>query len=966
MFFISAHHTNLKIDQIMSELIKLSNEELIAEKRFRVLIENAPDGVAIVDQQGSFMYASPNALRHFGFSEVELMNHTGSELTHPDDLPYVLEHLFKVITEPDYKPTLVYRFMTKDRGYRWIETTFTNLLGDDAIKGVVLNFSDITERKQTLESLRESEEKFSKAFRNSPNVIVITSIETGKIIDVNESIHRMTGYTREEVLGKTTIELNLWEKIEDRDYVVAWLQQNGMVINFESVFRKKSGEVFTCLISAEIIVLQQSKHVLSIIHDISSLKLSEQKIKESEANLKAIVENSLDNIWSVNLRCEIQYVNKVFAKAFKKTFGVDLANGYCILDALPEDMALRWKARYEQVFSNKHLEFTDEIGEGSSVIYVEVAMQPILVEGEVVGASMYAREITEKKLAANQLQYEANLRKLLIELSTDFINVPVHLINPSLNSSLAKIGGFVKANRAYIFEYDFVDQNKTNAFEWCSRGVQSFINELHGLPNESLEFWKKAHSNGNLMQIHNVAEIQDSKAKQLLLMHKVKSLLSLPLMDGAHCFGFVGFQSVNDYLHFTDYENQLLMVYAQLVVNITKRLHNEHNLIEAKEKAQENDRLKTAFLQNMSHEIRTPMNGILGFVELLKEPDLTNDEKEKFIGIVEKSGQRLLNTINDILEISKIEAGQEELHLSKVNTEEVVRYFFDFYKEKANLKKIDLNITSLVVDEKAIVVTDKYKLESVFGNLINNAMKFTLEGGIDIGTCLENGKMKFFVQDTGMGIPPDRIDVIFERFVQADLDITRPHEGSGLGLSIVKAYVDLLGGDIRVQSVQGEGSIFSFTIPYQHHQIMHDNQETAVETITNESVIHEQGGVILLAEDDQVSFMVMKRMLVKENFEVLQSVDGLDTIEMLHNNPHISLILMDIKMPILNGFEATREIRKFNKTIPIIAQTAYALSGDREKSLEAGCNDYISKPIRQADLISMIRKYMKQNQENNQ
>ncbi|MDP3461797.1 MAG: PAS domain S-box protein [Bacteroidales bacterium] len=943
----------------MSELSALSKEELNAEKRFRVLIENAPDGVAIVDQQGSFIYASPNALRQFGFTEGEITRHSGSELTHPDDLPYVLEHLFKVITDPDYKPTLVYRFMTKDRGYRWIETTFTNLLADDTIRGIVLNFSDITERKLAVESLRESEEKFSKAFRNSPSVIIITSVETGRIIDVNESILRLTDYTREEVLGKTTIELNMWENEKDRNYVLATLQHHRKVNNYEALFRKKSGEFFTTLISAEIIVLQQSTCILSVIHDISSLKLSEQKIKESEANLKAIVENSLDSIWSVNKQYEIQYVNKVFVTAFKKSFGVDLTKGFCILDAMPAELASSWKGRYDRVFAHEHLEFVDEFIDGESVMYVEVAMQPILVEGGVVGASMYAREITEKKLAANQLQYEANLRKLLIELSTDFINVPVHEIDPSINSSLAKIGAFVGADRAYIVEYDSVNQEPNNTFEWCSEGVASYIDMLQGLPHDGFECWKNAHCKGKPIQFHNVVEMEDSKAKQLLIKQDVKSLLSLPLNDGTHCFGFVGFHAVNNYHQFTDYEKQLLMVYAQLVVNISMRLHNERNLIAAKEKAQENDRLKTAFLQNMSHEIRTPMNGILGFVELLKEPDLTKDEKEKFIGIVEKSGQRLLNTINDILEISKIEAGQEELHYSKVNTEEVVHYFYEFFKEQAISKQLSLKITRLVTDEAAIVVTDKYKLESVFGNLINNALKFTFDGGIEIGTYIENDEMVFFVQDTGMGIPAERLNVIFDRFVQADLNITRPHEGSGLGLSIVKGYVDMMGGDIRVQSVQGEGTSFCFTIPYHNEVVIHEKQEVALESAIEKTEEIEQGGTILLAEDDQVSFMVMRRMLVKENYEVMQAINGIETIEMLQNNPHISLILMDIKMPVMNGFEATREIRKFNMKIPIIAQTAYALSGDREKSLEAGCNDYISKPIHQTDLIRMIRKYIK-------
>jgi len=216
----------------------------------------------------------------------------------------------------------------------------------------------------------------------------------------------------------------------------------------------------------------------------------------------------------------------------------------------------------------------------------------------------------------------------------------------------------------------------------------------------------------------------------------------------------------------------------------------------------------------MSHEIRTPMNGILGFMELLKEPDLTGEEKEKYIDIIDKSGDRLLSTINNIIELSKIESGQTELHLAEVKTNDVLQYYLEFFAPRASANKLKLRLLTQVEDQDSVVVTDRRILESIITNLVNNAIKFTPIGSIEFGSYRENGHLVFFVRDTGIGIPADRMDAIFQRFVQADLNLSRPHEGSGLGLSIVKAYIDLIQGKIWVESAAGKGSTFRFSIPY--------------------------------------------------------------------------------------------------------------------------------------------------------
>jgi signal transduction histidine kinase/ActR/RegA family two-component response regulator len=396
------------------------------------------------------------------------------------------------------------------------------------------------------------------------------------------------------------------------------------------------------------------------------------------------------------------------------------------------------------------------------------------------------------------------------------------------------------------------------------------------------------------------------------------------------------------------------------VIKKTRELKSsQKELTIAKEKAEESDRLKSSFLANMSHEIRTPMNGILGFAELLKSPDLKGERQQKYIEIIEKSGMRMLNIINDIVDISKIEAKLMDVFMSETNINEQIEYIYVFFKPEIEGKGLQISCYKPLPDEEAIVNTDREKIYAVLTNLVKNAIKYTIEGSIEIGYEKKETSLEFFISDTGIGIPEDRQKSIFDRFVQVGTNYTITQEGAGLGLSISKAYVEMLGGKIWVDSIEGKGTTFYFSIPYISERLKKEfieNVEVAG-TIVNKAA-NGPGLKILIAEDDEVSKMFITELINPFSEEIIYANSGTEAVQACQNNTGIDLVLMDVRLPEMNGYQATRQIREFNKDIIIIAQTAYGLSGDREKALEAGCNDYISKPINNKELVRLIEKYM--------
>lgn len=535
----------------------------------------------------------------------------------------------------------------------------------------------------------------------------------------------------------------------------------------------------------------------------------------------------------------------------------------------------------------------------------------------IVGA---VKDISTKKEAETALANEQKLLRTLVDLMPSFVYVKDKESRFLMaNKACAQYMGAASPNELIgKTDFDFYDPESSAAFRSDEIAV------LAGTP-----ILNKIEYN-----------ISDSNTQSILLTSKI------PFQDDkGNIIGLVG-----------------------ISYDITEMKRTEDALIKAKEKAEESDRLKSAFLANMGHEIRTPMNGIMGFSELLKNPTLTGEEQQVYVNIIEKSGTRMLNIINDLVDISKIESGLMSVNYAPCNINAQLEYIYSFFKPEAEGKGLIFSYVADLTENEAAIETDKEKINAILINLIKNAIKFTTSGSIEFGYILtrsvnedNSDELEFYVKDTGVGVEVEQREIIFQRFRQGSESLNRDYEGAGLGLSISKSYVEMLGGKIWVEhnfdkDSRVNGSIFYFTLPYYPDK----TEKQSVNIILEDKVVNNDSKTynILIVEDDLASEILFSKIVRSLSKKIFKARTGKEAVETCKNTQEIDLILMDVKMPDMDGYEAARQIRLFDKNVIIIAQTAFAQSGEMEKALNAGCNDFITKPINKENLLFLIRKHL--------
>jgi len=392
-----------------------------------------------------------------------------------------------------------------------------------------------------------------------------------------------------------------------------------------------------------------------------------------------------------------------------------------------------------------------------------------------------------------------------------------------------------------------------------------------------------------------------------------------------------------------------------IVRDFTERLKYEKELEEAKNKAEESDRLKTLFLNNMSHEIRTPLNGMLGFSDLLGEPEVTEEQQQNYIRIIRNSGKQLLRIIDDILEISTLESMSIPVVEGPLCLNELLFEIFSIFKLQTNNKPVILQLTKGLSDRESIILTDRTKLHKILSNLVENALKYTPSGTVEIGYRQKGTKLAIYVKDTGIGIAPEYQQRIFERFTQENLEIAKNLGGLGLGLSIARENALLIGGDISLESEKEVGSTFTLEIEYRPTQSEKCRQGISDSNDHNHFTI-------LIAEDEEVNFLYTETLIkleIKTDVRILHARNGREAVNLCLGEEQIDIVFMDIKMPEMNGYEATKLIKEKMPHLKIIALTAYSTSSDRIRAQEAGCDLFLSKPVDRKKLVQILESEIK-------
>ena len=782
---------------------------------------------------------------------------------------------------------------------------------------------DITERKRTDQALRLSEAAYKRVINNVDEIIYSVSFDDdqtdGKVIFVSNQVNEILGYAPEEFLQDSHLWLALIHP-DDAEMVVRQTSLSFENRMFEPrIYRMKHKQTheYVWVEDHPQFLFDESENIIGqygTARDITGRRIAEEALKESEEFSNSLILTIPFGMDIVDRSGNILFQSENFEKIFSKgAIGSKCWDLYC--DDKKQCIGCPLKQGIE-------IGKTD-IYESSGVLggkVFEINHTGMMFMGKEAMLEIF-QDITERKLSEKKLKQSYDL----------------------LHKLAAQVPGVVYQYRLY--------PDGSSAFPYSSPGIY----EIYEVTPEQV----RQDASPVFTRIHPddydsiVETITESARSQKIYHNEFRVILPEQGLRWRMC------EARPELL-----EDGSTLWYG-IITDITEKKKVLEDLIEAKSRAEESDNLKTSFLNNISHEIRTPFNGILGFLAIIQEGGLTDDERDEYIGIINKSAFRLMNTINDIVEVSQIQSGQVELIASKTNIRKLVLEIYNRFQPDAENQGLNFNLRVNLPDYIKGILTDSIKLNSILTILIGNAIKFTKEGSVELEIRLADGddnhtQIEFSVKDTGVGILKNKQQVIFERFRQADGSNTRHFEGSGLGLSIAKSYVEILGGKIWVESDPEDesatrGSVFGFTIPFINVTEEKNVSENNVSAKISAKEINDLK--ILIVEDDEGSALFLEMAVSIFSREVIKVTTGIDAIEACRKNPDIDLVLMDIKMPGMDGHEATRQIRQFNSGVVIIAQTAYAMIGDRGKAIESGCNDYITKPINKNKLADVMKKY---------
>ncbi len=747
--------------------------------------------------------------------------------------------------------------------------------------------------------------------------LFIKNIENGKLAHCCQEALKQTGIVLASSQKPECSDCPIVKKDTYRESMTIRLEHDGDILGFLTI--KLSPDLKTDKEEHDLLyeVAGDISFALYSINLEEKHRQAEDAFRKSEEKYKMLFEGSPEGILFADLETrKFSYANPAICKMLgytKKEF-----EGMSVVDIHPKDSLEHVISEFEaQARGEKTLAYgLPCLRKDGTIIYTNINSSKILIDNRNCNIGFFT-DITENKEAELKLAREKELLSALIDNSPDniyFKDKQSRFLR--INKKMAKWFGLKDPSEAMgktdfdIFTGEHASQSFKDEQEIIKTGLAVVNKEEKEIWPDGRETW-----------------VTTSK---------------LPLYD---------------------YEGNIIGT-CGISRDITERKIMENELILAKEQAEEANKLKSAFLANMSHEIRTPMNALLGFSSLLTDPGITDEKRNEFIPRIRESGDRLLHLIDDIIDSSKIEAGQLGIKVAETSVNKILTElcsFFEEQKHKKGKENIEICLNKAISGEDFKILTDPYRLKQVLSNLLDNALKYTDSGYIETGYTVEGSQMlRFYVKDTGIGFPENKKDFIFERFHKIEDQKVKLYEGAGLGLTISKNLVKLLGGEIWAESELGKGSTFYFTLPYKPvHSVREDIDVTdkITKDISGRTIYLWKDKVILIAEDDENNYSFIKEVLTNTCVQLIWVKNGQEAVEICRSDKNIDLVLMDVKMPLMDGYTATKSIKSLRKNLPVIALTAYAGEIEKEDSRKAGCDDYLSKPVKSVDLLPLINKY---------
>lgn len=938
------------------------------EKQLSNLMFNLP-GMAYrsrYDNEWKIEFVSQGCLELTGYMPDELIENkviSYSELIHPEDK----ENVYKAIATSiqQQKPfQLLYRIRSKNGNEKWVWEKGNAILSNrkkvDALEGFI---TDISSRVHAEEALKESEELYRKLIATLPDIIAITDIN-GDIIFLNEVGIKFSGYSGfEGVKHKNFITFIANEDHEriTKDFKVA--NKKNMAPR-EYKFVNFHGEEFLFEIQSE--VLRSSDNVpygfIFSCRDITFRKKAEISLSQSEEKYRVLMDSIQDGVFSIENEI-LTYVNRALSEMIGYT--VEETIGYSFLRFIaPEDLELvkkNYALRQNGLAVASSYEWRMLHKDGRRV-YVNMSARVINFHGRKATIGTI-KDVTHQKELEDILLNQKNLFQGVADAAN--ILLTERDFDLAIKNTLQSLGQSSDIDRVYIFENAFEDLTgelvMNQKYEWTNGTVSSEINNpdlqnLHYFP--MFEEWYLTLKEGGI--INKLVKDLNTSLKDLLSQENIKSILLVPIIVKNNFWGFIGFDYCKSDRIWNDSEISILKTTTANLSAVIEREHAKKELIEAKEAAEGVSKLKSNFLANMSHELRTPLIAILGYTEILSN-EIKNGDWNDMVDTIMQSGKRLLETLNLILDLSKIEADKVHINSEELNLVNEITETINLLRPVANKKNLYIKLS--LSENEIIVQLDKRFLQSIITNLINNGIKYTIEGGVTITVKLfkENGNsfVAVIVSDTGIGIAEEDQAMVFDEFRQVSEGYNRNFEGAGLGLTITKKFVEKMGGRISVESTPGEGSSFTIVFPV-YSKYLEESKPLVEKSNCNYDVNiqSDKADKVLIIDDDPATRKIIE-LFLKDEIQTKAVCNIKDALSEANKHEYI-LVLMDISLGQgISGVDLLKNFREipFYKSIPIIAVTAHAMVGDKEKFLSEGFDDYLSKPFSKRDLINRVNSW---------